>query len=239
MPKVAKWYEFKNLTATSADLYILGDITADYWETWQPEDQYPEKIRNFLAGVAGKDLDIYINSGGGSVFGGLAIYQMIKRHAEKNRVKVHVDGLAGSIASVIAFAGSEPPEIPANGFLMIHNPAATIAGNAEELRKMADALDTVKTGLLAAYMENTVEGVTEKQVSDLMDAETWLTGTEAAKYFQVETSAAREYVAAVGDNISTYKHIPRDLTREKTPAPEDVAARVEIRQMMISACTTI
>ena len=47
MPKVAKWYEFKNMTATSADLYILGDITADYWETWQPEDQYPEKIRNF------------------------------------------------------------------------------------------------------------------------------------------------------------------------------------------------
>lgn len=239
MQKVAKWYEFKNVTATSADLYILGDIAADYWGSWQPEDQYPEKIRNFLTEVAGKDLDIYINSGGGSVFGGLAIYQMIGRHAQTNRVKVHVDGLAGSIASVIAFAGSEAPEIPANAFLMIHNPAATTTGNAEELRKMAEALDTVKTGILAVYMEHVTEGVTEEEVSALMDAETWLTGTEAAKYFQVETSAAREYVAAVGDNISCYKHIPRDLTREKTPAPEDVAARVEIRQMMISACTTI
>lgn len=239
MPKMAKWYEFRNVSATSADLYILGDIAADYWGTWQSEDQYPEKIRNFLANVAGKDLDIYINSGGGSVFGGLAIYQMIKRHAAANRVKVHVDGLAGSIASVIAFAGSEPPEIPANAFLMIHNPAATVQGNAEELRKMAEALDTVKSGILAVYMENVADDITEDQISGLMDAETWLTGTEAAKYFQVETTAAREYVAAVGDNINTYKHIPRDLTREKTPAPEDAAARDQIRTMMIDAYTTI
>ena len=53
------------------------------------------------------------------MFAGMAIYNMIKRHGEKNKVKVYVDGLAGSIASVIAFAGTEPPEIPSNAFLMI------------------------------------------------------------------------------------------------------------------------
>lgn len=240
MPRAGQWYEFRNLTETSAELYILGDIASDYWGAWQDEDQYPEKIKNFLASVAGKDLDIYINSGGGSVFGGLAIYNMIRRHAESNRVKIHVDGLAGSIASVIAFAGSEPPEIPANAFLMIHNPAAAASGGAEDFRKMADALDKVKEGLINAYMDHVADGVTEEQISALMDDETWFTGSDAGKYFVIDAAEAREYVAAVGDSIKNYKHPPSGLPlKDETSDPEDRSKRDKIRAMMIDALTTI
>lgn len=87
-------FEFKNETETSADLYFYGDITSDYWGAWQSEDQYPESIKNFLSEHAGKDINIFINSGGGSVFAGIAIYNMLRRHALKNSVKVTVDGLA-------------------------------------------------------------------------------------------------------------------------------------------------
>ena len=61
---VGKFYEFKNATETSVDLYFYGDIVSDWWGAWQEEDQYPEAIKNFLAEANGKDLNIYINSGG-------------------------------------------------------------------------------------------------------------------------------------------------------------------------------
>ena len=139
MPKLKMFncFEVRNETATSADLYFYGDIVSDYWGAWQEEDQYPEAIKNFLSGQQGKALNIYINSGGGNVFAGIAIYNMIRRFAETSTVKVYVDGLAGSIASVIAFSGSEPPKIPSNAFLMIHNPWALVEGNASDLPRQA------------------------------------------------------------------------------------------------------
>ncbi len=89
--------KLKNSTETSADLYFYGDSVC--------EDQYPQQIKEFLDDAKGKDLNIYINSGGGSVFAGLAIYHMLKRHQGYKTVRV--DGLAGSIASVIALAGDK------------------------------------------------------------------------------------------------------------------------------------
>ena len=143
---VGKFYEFKNATDTSVDLYFYGDIVSDWWGAWQEEDQYPEAIKNFLAEAGGKDLNIYINSGGGSVFAGIAIYNMLKRYTGKKTV--YVDALAGSIASVIAFADSDMPTIPSNAYLMIHKPWAVCDGNATELRKMADTLDAVELSLI-------------------------------------------------------------------------------------------
>ena len=195
MADVLKGLEIKNMTDVSADLYFYGDIVSDWWGAWQNEDQYPDAIKNFLSQAEGKDLNVYVNSGGGSVFAGMAIYNMIKRHGEKNKVKVYVDGLAGSIASVIAFAGTEPPEIPSNAFLMIHKPWGAISGNADEMRKMADDLDKIQTGIMNVYEDHLAEGVTIDQVEALVDAETWLDGKEAAKYFNIAQTDAADYVA--------------------------------------------
>lgn len=201
MGNTVKGIEIKNMTDTSADLYFYGDIVSDWWGAWQNEDQYPDAIKNFLSAADGKDLNIYVNSGGGSVFAGMAIYNMIKRHGEKNKVKVYVDGLAGSIASIIAFAGTEPPEIPSNAFLMIHKPWGAISGNADEMRKMADDLDKVQTGIMNVYENHLKDGVTIDQIEALVNAETWMNGKEAAEYFNVATTEAKEYVAAVGDYL--------------------------------------
>ncbi len=196
-----KCFEVKNETKTSADLYFYGDIVSDWWGAWQDEDQYPDAVKNFLSEQEGKDLNIYINSGGGSVFAGVAIYNMLQRRAQTNKVQVYVDGLAGSIASVIAFAGSEPPKIPSNAYLMIHNPWSICEGNSSDLRKMAEDLDQIAVGMLATYSKHTKEGVTDETIKELMDAETWLSGEEAAKYFNVEVLDAREIAAATGDYI--------------------------------------
>lgn len=77
---------------------FYGDIVSDWWGAWQEEDQYPDAIKNFLAEANGRDLNIYINSGGGSVFAGIAIYNMLKRYQGKKHC--FVDALAGSIASL-------------------------------------------------------------------------------------------------------------------------------------------
>lgn len=222
MPKIFNCFEVKNETEQKADLYFYGDIVSDWWGAWQDEDQYPNAVKDFLNAQAGKDLNIYINSGGGSVFAGIAIYNMIQRHAAKNKVQIYVDGLAGSIASVIAFAGSEPPKIPSNAFLMIHNPWTCGEGNAAELRKMADDLDEIAVGMLAIYGKHLKEGVTTEEIAALMDAETWLSGEEAAKYFNIDVTDAVEYAAAVGDYMdrANREKIPKGLLAAKQSRPE-------------------
>lgn len=238
MADVLKGLEIKNMTDVSADLYFYGDIVSDWWGAWQNEDQYPDAIKNFLSQAEGKDLNVYVNSGGGSVFAGMAIYNMIKRHGEKNKVKVYVDGLAGSIASVIAFAGTEPPEIPSNAFLMIHKPWGAISGNADEMRKMADDLDKIQTGIMNVYEDHLAEGVTIEQVEALVNAETWLDGKEAAKYFNIAQTDAVDYVAAVGDYLSHTGKLPEKFKSHqkhpeqtpKGPTPEEQAKAAAVAE---------
>lgn len=215
-----KFLTIKNMTDTTADLYFYGDIVSDWWGAWQDEDQYPDNIKNFLSGCAGKDLNVYVNSGGGSVFAGIAIYNMIKRHAQNQKVRVHVDGLAGSIASLLPFAGSEKPVIPSNAFMFIHNPWTNVDGNAEQLRKTADDLDQIREGIINIYMDHVKEGITRDTIVSMMDKETWLNGAEAAEYFDIEPSQAVEAVAAAGEFMKWCKNAPETIRNRKTGQQE-------------------
>ena len=186
--------QVKNQTETSADLHFYGDIVSSWWGAWDDTDQYPEKVKDFLDESKGKDLNIYVNSGGGSVFAGMAIYNMLKRH--KGYKTVYVDGLAGSIASVIALAGDKVI-IPNNAYFMIHKPWVWASGNANELREQADILDTIEEGIMNVYNENLKDGVNIEDVKEMVNNETWLTGEEATNYFNVEISNSIEAVACV------------------------------------------
>jgi len=205
----------KNETLTSADLYFYGDIVSDWWGAWADSDQYPEAIRDFLKEQEGKNLNIYINSGGGSVFAGIAIYNMLKRHSGYKTV--YVDGMAASIASVIALAGDRVI-IPSNAFLMIHKPYAACIGNAEECRKLAADLDAIETGILNIYKEHLADGVDIADIQKMVAEETWLNGEEAAKYFTVEGGAAKEYAAKFTDTVSAYAKVPKEIIKSARAA---------------------
>lgn len=208
---VERFYEFKNATETTVDLYFYGDIVSDWWGAWQEEDQYPEAIKNFLAAAEGRDLNIYINSGGGSVFAGIAIYNMLKRYPGKKHC--FVDALAGSIASLLPFVDSDRPTIPKNAYLMIHKPWCECEGNALELRKMADTLEAIEAGIWSVYEDNLAEGVEIDTIKELMEAETWLSGEDAAKYFNITVGEENNAVAAVGDYTKDHcRNTPKDLT---------------------------
>jgi len=122
----------------------------------------------------GKHVELRINSVGGSVIEGAAIYNALRRH--KGGLTVYVDGLAASMASVIAMAGDKV-SIASNALFMIHNPWSMSMGDAEDMRKEADVLDKLKNTLVNAYTRKT--GMTAAAISRLMDEETWLDAAES------------------------------------------------------------
>lgn len=148
----------------------------------------PEKEENSVASV--KDLqeilsknkniptvNVYINSPGGSVNEGIAIYNILKR--TRAYVRVFIDGFACSIASVIAMAGNAI-YMPKSSMQMVHNAWTVAMGNSEELRKVADDLDKINEVVISAYMSK-FKG-TEKELRKLLDDESYLTAEECLKY---------------------------------------------------------
>ncbi|KJF26090.1 peptidase S14 [Clostridium aceticum] len=166
------------------DMYIYGDVKGDYFDWWEWERVESETsanhFRNELAKYPdAKQINIYINSYGGSVFEGTAIYSQLRRHpAEK---VVYIDGFACSVASVIAMAGDRVI-MPKNTMMMIHDAMNVAVGNARQLRKAADDLDVIMEGNRQAYLEKSNGKMEEGKLIELLEAETWLTAQQCIEY---------------------------------------------------------
>lgn len=150
---------------------IYGDITS---YPFDERDVSAFNLSKELEKVTAKTIEVYINSYGGEVAEGLAIYNALKRH--KAKVKTYVDGFACSIASVIAMAGDERYMYPTS-LLMIHNVWTYASGNSADLRKVADDLDIMTSSSIKAYKEHA--NISEEEIKELLDNETWLTADEA------------------------------------------------------------
>lgn len=214
MPK--KFWNFKALDANTGELSLYGEISETSW--WGDEIT-PKQFREDLEALGDISvLNIYINSPGGDVFAGQAIHSMLKRH--KAQKVVYIDGLAASIASVIAMAGDKVI-MPANAMMMIHNPWTIAMGNAEDFRKMADDLDKIRESLIAAYLGKATE-LEQEMLIEMMDAETWLTAADAKDYgFADEIEGAKDYAASLkGRFLNAYKNIPEELII-RPPVPQD------------------
>lgn len=206
--------EIKNQTQEKADMYFYGNIVSEEWGRCSEEDQCPQNVKKMLDEIKDvKNLDIYINSGGGSVFAGIAIYNMLKRN--KAHKKVYVDGLAGSIASVIMMAGDEII-IPANAYLMIHKATIFAYGNSDDLLKMATTLETIEEGIMSIYETKLKEGVKLEEIKQMLDEETWMTGKIAAEYFNIEVGEELKAVASVSD-LKNYSKVPESLVMKEEP----------------------
>jgi ATP-dependent Clp endopeptidase proteolytic subunit ClpP len=163
-----RWFEFR-AQAHGAEIAIYDEIGA----FGIPAKAFLDELKALPPRA---DLTLRINSPGGSVFDGVAIYNALKRH--EGRVTVLVDGLAASIASMIAMAGDEVV-MPANAMLMLHDPSGLVMGAAGDMRSMADALDKMKAGMVGAYRAKS--GLDHAEIEALMQAETWLTAEEAVE----------------------------------------------------------
>ncbi len=165
------------------ELYIYGDVESDGYNWWSGQTVESETsaahFRNELAKYPdAREIRVYINSYGGSVFEGTAIYNQLRRHPAQ--VTVYIDGFACSVASVVAMAGDRVI-MPKNAMMMIHNAYLYAVGNAEELRKAADDLDVINRGNRQAYLQKAGDRLSEEALIAMLDAETWLTAEDCIR----------------------------------------------------------
>lgn len=189
-----RWEIKQAAQPNTIDLYIYGDVEGDYYDWWNDQVVKSETSANHFREELAKypdvrQINIYINSYGGSVFEGTAIYSQLRRHTAQKTV--YIDGFACSVASVIAMAGDKVI-MPRNTMMMIHNAWNIAIGNSKQLRKAADDLDTIMEGNRQAYLQKTKGKITEEKLIELLEAETWLTAEQCINYGFADEYAEKE-----------------------------------------------
>lgn len=158
---------------TRGEILIYEQIGEGFFTEGMTAKRFAEDLKA-LGNI--NDLDVRINSPGGNVFDGQAIYSQLKAH--QARVTVYIDGIAASIASVIAMAG-DTIIMPDNALMMIHDPSGLTWGTADDMRKTAEALDKIKETIVAAYKQKAGDNLSDDDIRQLMSDETWMTADEA------------------------------------------------------------
>ena len=161
------WYNIKNLSESSAEVVIYDEIGAFGIDSKTFIDELAQVPKD-------KEILLRVNSPGGSVIDGLAIYDAIRRTSQK--VTTRIEGLAASIASIIALAGDEII-MSENSLFMIHNVWGGETGDSKDMRKAADLMDKMSSKLVSIYMAKS--GKEESEIQSWMDSETWFSAEEA------------------------------------------------------------
>lgn len=178
------WKWSNSVSSNNQELILDGPIAS---ETWWGDEVTPDLFREELKQHAG-DLTVVINSPGGDVFAGLAIYNALVNH--NGNVTVRVDGLAASIASVIAMAGDKIVMSPGS-MIMIHRPSVYAAGTVDDMEKAKDVLMKIEEGITPIYAKRT--GLSDEKIAELLEAETWMLADKAVELgFADEVSEAPE-----------------------------------------------
>lgn len=204
MPKnTNKWWKIQNLAQGRAEVWIYDIIGQDYWgEAISAKDLCQQ-----LAKLDVSQIDVRINSPGGSIPDGIAIYNALKRHPAS--VDTYNDSEASSIASVIMLAG-ERRVMSKYATFMVHDPWGVAVGSSEEMRKAADVLDTCKEIIVSAYVDHS--NLTADEVAVAMSVETWYTAEEAL---------AAGFITEIGEEMKLaacdFKKAHQALRFRKTP----------------------
>lgn len=205
-----KCYEIKAVNKEEGEIYIYKEIYS-----WAGSDsEYGVSAKNFerelreLGDI--KTLNIYINSPGGDVFEGQAMYNILKRKSKTCNVIVHIDGLSASIASVITMAGDKVI-MPANAMMMIHRSSCYVYGNTNELIKQAEVLKKVDKAIKSAYLEHCNGKLDEETLESWLDSgDTWLTADECFQYGLCDEITDSIEIAAKYDekSLSNLNNVP-------------------------------
>lgn len=194
-----------------AEILIYGDIGGGWWD----EGITGESIAKEIAAIDAGTIHVRLNSGGGLVFEGLAIYNALARHDAK--IIMHVDSIAASITSVIMMAGDEI-HIAEGAQVMIHKPWSGTWGDATAMRKEADILDKLEKGIIDIYAART--GADRADLESWVASETWFTGQEAVDAgFADSMTPAKKKKAASSALFNLFKNTPQNLLASAS-APE-------------------
>ncbi len=209
-----KFLNFNKVNENETELYIYGDIRKKDWiDSWFGTGQDTTdafSLKNALLAVDTPNLTVRINSYGGSVSEGLAIYSLLSEF--KGHLKTIVDGFACSAASVIFMAGEERV-VPENGLLMIHNAWSYAEGDANVMKKMAEDLEKITQPSVNIYTSKT--NLSEKEIKEKMDKEEWITSQEAFEWGFSTTQTRNEAKQALEANYM-FKLVSKLKEKDKT-----------------------
>jgi len=206
---MSKWYSITaKADGETVDVHIYDEI--GFWGTTA------RSFVNELKSVADNatQINLHINSPGGSVVDGVAIQNALKQHPAN--VTTKIDGIAASIASIIALAG-DSIEIADNAYVMIHNPASIVWGDAEDMLKEAEVLNKMADGIASDYAAKM--GISVEDARALMDEETWYLGQEAVDAgFADKTYTGSKAAASFSADRFTAK-APAEALKRFTKSP--------------------
>lgn len=231
------WYTIHNETEEpdTAEVLIYEQIGESFWGGGVGAKQFAEDF----AAITAPNINVRINSPGGMVFEGYAIANAIERHPSS--VTTHIDGLAASIASVIALAGDKVV-MASNGLFMIHEPWSVAIGPADELRKEAALLDKISGQIIDIYEAKS--GQPRDDIAAAMNAETWYTAAEALELGYVDevtgASNAQDSFDLSPFNFRHYPGLPGALAPAAAatiPAPGPGTATTTEREATVTTAT--
>lgn len=208
------WFRMQASADSEAEIYIYDEI--GYWGV---------TAKQFVANLKAlgdiTHIKLHINSPGGDVFDGIAIFNALKFHGAA--ITVYIDGLAASMASVIAMVGN-PVIMPENTMLMIHKPWGFAGGDADDMRDYADLLDKVESVLIPAYAAKT--GKSHDEIAAMLEDETWLTGEEClAQGFADQVTPSLQAMACIhSKRIEEFEKMPKSIRNMVTP-PRNTTTR--------------
>ncbi|ODN41000.1 head maturation protease, ClpP-related [Piscirickettsia litoralis] len=208
------WFQIKAKADRRADVYIY-----DYIGHFGVEAQaFVVELQNLDV----ENIDLRINSPGGAVTDGFAIYNALHRHPAK--ITVHIDGLAASIASIIALTG-ETVHMADNAFYMIHRPWANAVGDATELSKIIEILDKNEEKILNIYDQRS--NLEAAEIKDMMYKTSWMTAAEAKEYgFIDEITNPVDIAACI--KPGQYENTPETLVKQ---AENNEVKAIQLRKL--------
>lgn len=212
----ASWYRVQAKKGKLAEVFIYDEIGRNFFGEGIAAEQFIKDLKA-LDLQADDELNVRVNSPGGNVFEGIAIHNYLR--TLKSQVTVIVDGIAASIASVIAMAGDRI-EMPQNAMMFIHNPWMFAIGDAQAMRKAAADLDQIREGMASSYLRRIDKKVDRAELYAMLDAETWLNADEAV---------AKGFADVVSEPVRAAALGKFDLAKYGFKVPQQIAAARQSR----------
>lgn len=191
-----------NKSATTAEITIYADIGGSFFSEGVTAESFSAELKSLPNTI--KNIDLRLNSPGGDVFDGITIYNRLKQHSAT--VTVYVDGIAASIASIIALAGDEVV-MSEGAMMMIHKPMSGVYGNADEMEAMIQRLDDVEEQLVGIYKRKT--NLDRTEIKTMMAEETWLGAETALELGFVDKTMESLDIAASSSKAPWIKNAPK------------------------------
>ncbi len=222
---MASWYRIKAEGSGPAIVYLYGTVGQDWWGEGNSALDFAKELDD----LGGRDIELRVNSEGGDVFEGYAIYSALNRY--QGRITAYVDGLAASAASFLIMAADEVV-MGEPAFLMIHNSWTFAIGNADELRDVSDRLDAIDGQIVGIYERKS--GKSADDIAGAMAAETWFTSEQALEWGLIDRidEGLKAAACVSRERAKLYAAIPESVVvsdapatvAEDAPAPEAAEA---------------